>query len=83
MLVCASVHSRVTNRRGCWLHSGDFLHLPFPPLPTHHMYVEQDVLQSWDAKIKTACLEVNGLVDEISSHHSKWAAEATEQHMSH
>ena len=46
-------------------------------------FLEQDVLESWDSKIRNLCMDVNSIVDQIASLNSKWATESMDDQMVH
>ena len=56
-----------------------FVDFTVPPLSLS----EQEVLRSWDNKIRNVCTQVNSIVDQIASIHPKWVAESMEEQMAH
>lgn len=48
-----------------------------------YIYLEQEILPSWDSHIRNVCHLVNGIVDKINAVHPDWATNAMDCQMSH
>ena len=45
--------------------------------------VEQEMLPSWDSRIRNVCFQVNTIVDKISARHPQWVNTSLESQMAH
>ena len=46
-------------------------------------FVEQEMLPSWDSRIRNVCFQVNTIVDKISARHPQWVNTSLESQMAH